>query len=109
MTDIRPELIKRESDMHHFECLLWCRHERATDGGPELPGRGFSLVAGEVILAGNNRFLLFFVEYGIQNTNGMNWIPVSPIPTSTPPTRHPQESKLNKMDFSSTGPQKSPV
>lgn len=49
MTDIRPELIKRESDMHHFECLPCCRHERTTDGGPEFPGRGFSLVAAEVL------------------------------------------------------------
>lgn len=48
MTDIRPELIKRESDMHHFECLLWCRHEHAADGGPELPGRGSSLMVVEV-------------------------------------------------------------
>lgn len=48
MTDIRPELIKRESDMHHFECLPCCRHERTTDGGPELPGRGSILVASDV-------------------------------------------------------------
>lgn len=49
MTDIRPELIKHESDMHHFDCLPCCRHERVTDGGPEFPGRGFSLVVAKVL------------------------------------------------------------
>lgn len=70
MTDIRPELIKRESDMHHFECLPCCHHERTADGGPELPGRGFSRVAAEVssflrrILSENKEFLLFWADYG---------------------------------------------
>lgn len=57
MTDIRPELIKRESDMHHFECLPRCRHKHITNGGPELPGRGFSLLVAEVL-----SFLRHFIE-----------------------------------------------
>lgn len=83
MTDIRPELIKCESDMHHFECFPCCCHERTTDGGPEFPGLGFSLVAAEVssflrrILSKNKKSLLFWEGYGgIQNTNCKNLIPV---------------------------------
>lgn len=109
MTDIRPELIKCESDMHHFECLPCCRHEHITDGGPEFPGRGFSLVAAEVssflcrILSENKESPLFWAEYGgIQNTNCTNWIPVYPSSLWV------SEQKQNGF-FLSTAPQPSLV